>query len=335
MHILCIFSRNISLYNLYIFIYTLVWMVFRMETIPDLYHKYERFEALPSYLEKEGDRVRIGFIGAGRVGYTMGKYLKEHGSDITGYYSRTKEHAKDASRFTDTGYFENAEDLIKESDAVFLTVSDRYISYVFDGIKDLPCTAGKIICHTSGSISSEVFNDTLSQVYGYSVHPMYAVSDKYTSYRDFSNAFITIEGNEKYLDDITSVFISAGLKTGTLDTASKVKYHAASVAASNLVCGMYGFAMRLLTECGFDEESAATALNGLFLDNAKGIVEKGVTDQLTGPLERGDISTMINHLKCLDESSVKLYKTASSEVLKIASRKNLDRDYSEIEELLK
>ena len=279
--------------------------------------------------------MRIGFIGAGRVGFTMGKYLVDHGIDVAGYCSRTKEHAEDASRFTDTGYYENAEDLIKECDAIFLTVSDSYISEVFDDIKKLPCTAGKIICHTSGAISSEVFNDTLCQVYGYSVHPMYAVSDKYTSYKSFSNAFITIEGHEKYLDELKAVFDASGLKTGILATDSKVKYHAASVAASNLVCGMYGFAQRLLTECGFDKESASAALKGLFLDNARGVVDKGVIDQLTGPLERGDIRTMINHLNCLDDESAAVYKAASSEVLKIAKVKNKDRSYSEIESLLK
>ena len=46
--------------------------------------------------------MKIGFIGAGRVGCTMGKYLVKHGADVTGYWSRTPEHAKEAAEFTDT-----------------------------------------------------------------------------------------------------------------------------------------------------------------------------------------------------------------------------------------
>ena len=39
----------------------------------------------------------IGFIGAGRVGFTLGRYFVENGLNVSGYYSRTYEHAVSAS----------------------------------------------------------------------------------------------------------------------------------------------------------------------------------------------------------------------------------------------
>ena len=279
--------------------------------------------------------MRIGFIGAGRVGYTLGKYLKTTGKKVSGYYSRNPEHAMEAAKFTDTMYFSNVSDLIKESDAVFLTVSDNAIKTVFDEIKALPCTDGKIFCHTSGATSSRVFDDTPFQVYGYSVHPIYAVSDKYTAYKSFSNAFITIEGNEKYLNELVSYFRSVCLETGTISTDSKVKYHASAVFASNLVCGIYGTAVRLMTECGFDEETAARSLKGLFLDNATGLTEKGPVKQLTGPIDRNDTQTVSNHISALSKEDADIYKLLSLETLKIAKIKNIDTDYSEMEKILR
>ena len=279
--------------------------------------------------------MRIGFIGAGRVGYTLGKYLKTKGFDISGYFSRNQEHAADAAQFTDTRYFSSIVDLIKESDAVFITVSDNAIGQVFDNIKHFPETNGKIFCHTSGALSSEIFEGSPYQVYGYSVHPMYAVSDKYTSYKSFSNAFITIEGSPEHLSEMVDIFSSSGLKTGTIDTSAKSKYHAASAVASNLVCGIYGFSKRLLTECGMDDEMAEKALCGLFRDNAVGITEKGVVAQLTGPLERNDISTVVKHLDVLNGDDKELYKKCSLEVLKIAKEKHEDTDYSKMEAVLK
>ncbi len=284
--------------------------------------------------KKEGDSMRIGFIGAGRMGFTLGKFMVQHNIPVTGYFSRTKEHAEEAAKFTDTRYYENAEELINECDAVFLTVSDGAIKTVFDEIVRYPETAGKIICHTSGATSSQVFETDSAEIYGYSVHPIYAVSDRYESYKNFSNAFITIEGHDKYLDDIRSLFDEMGLNTGIIKTDTKSKYHASSVIASNLVCGLYGSAVRLLTECGFTEDSARVALNGLFLDNASGIVNKGPVGQLTGPLERNDITTVRNHLNVLGEEDKDLYVAASKEVLKLARKKNDDRDYSEMENLL-
>ena len=278
--------------------------------------------------------MRIGFIGAGRVGYTMGKYLKTQGLDIAGYYSRTKEHAADAAEFTDTRYFSNAVDLINECDAVFITVSDNAIKPVFDEIKNCHEIDGRIICHTSGALSSEIFEDSPYQVYGYSIHPMYAVSDKYTSYLNFSNAFITIEGHPLHLDKMVEYFRAAGLNTGSISTASKSKYHAACAIASNLVCGIYGFSQRILMECGMDEELSDMALKGLFRDNAIGITEKGVTGQLTGPLERNDTGTVEKHLAVLEGDDRELYKRCSKEVLSIAKRKHEDTDYSDMEKIL-
>jgi predicted short-subunit dehydrogenase-like oxidoreductase (DUF2520 family) len=135
--------------------------------------------------------MRIGFIGAGRVGFTLGKYLKLNGCDISGYYSRSIEHAKEAATFTDTMYFKDANELIKESDAIMLTVSDGAITKVYESIKNLPSLKGKILCHTSGALSSKLISDADDQYFSYSIHPIYAVSDKYESYKHFSNAIIT------------------------------------------------------------------------------------------------------------------------------------------------
>ena len=46
--------------------------------------------------------MRIGIIGAGRVGVTMGKYLGDAGVEVTGFYSKTTQSAVQAAEFTDT-----------------------------------------------------------------------------------------------------------------------------------------------------------------------------------------------------------------------------------------
>lgn len=278
--------------------------------------------------------MRIGFIGAGRVGFTMGKYLKLSGADISGYYSRNAEHARDAADFTDTSFYEKAEDLIKTSDAVILTVSDGAIKTVFDEIKTYPELAGKIVCHTSGSLSSSVFEDTEIQVYGYSIHPIYAVSDRYASYKEFSKAYLTIEGHEKYLDDLADIFKSAGMRVGIMDAANKTKYHASCVMASNLVCGLYAGAVDLLTQCGFDSSQAEEMLVELFKANADGIAERGVVAQLTGPIDRNDVKTVEAHLANVGPDVKDLYVEASKKVLKVAKEKNPDKDYNAMAILL-
>lgn len=278
--------------------------------------------------------MRIGFIGAGRVGFTLGKYMKEHGAEVTGYYSRTSEHAEEAARFTDTEVYDDPDKLIKDSDYIYLTVSDNAIEPLFRELDVKYDLTGKTFCHTSGAMSSKAFADSKHEVYGYSVHPNFAVSDKLTSYLNFQNAFITIEGSHQHLGEIVEFYRDIGLHVGVISAESKPKYHAASVFASNFVCGIYGTAIRLLTECGFSDESAHMALKGLFLGNATGVAERGPVAQLTGPAERCDTKTINKHLEVLSDQDAELYKLLTSETLTLAKEKNVDRDYSELERLL-
>ena len=157
-------------------------------------------------MAKEGGNMKIGIIGAGKVGVTLGLYLTEHEVSVTGYYSRTYEHAAKAAEHTKTKAYQNITELLKASDTLFITTPDGEISKVWD------CIAGeklskKIICHFSGSLSSNVFSGIRAAgACGCSIHPMYAFSDKYTAYRQFHTACLTMEGHPEALDVMSALF---------------------------------------------------------------------------------------------------------------------------------
>ena len=76
--------------------------------------------------------MRAGFIGAGKVGFSLGKYLKENGVEITGYFSKSPESAKSAADFTNTKLYKSIENILSDSDTLFITVPDGQISKVWD-----------------------------------------------------------------------------------------------------------------------------------------------------------------------------------------------------------
>ena len=53
------------------------------------------------------ETIKFGFIGAGKVGFSLGKYLKENNINVIGYYSRKLHSSQEAAFFTDTKHFEN------------------------------------------------------------------------------------------------------------------------------------------------------------------------------------------------------------------------------------
>lgn len=101
----------------------------------------------------------------------------------------------------------------------------------------------------------------------------------------------------------------------------KIKYHGAAAIASNLVVGLIGLSEELLKQCGFDEKSAHNALAPIIKGNVKHIVEEGVVEALTGPIERCDVSTVRKHMSVFDKKANEIYKAVSKEVLEIAKIK--------------
>lgn len=288
--------------------------------------------------------MKIGFIGAGKVGFTLGKYMTEHDVHVSGYYSQNIESAKEASQFTGSKCFESLDQIISNSDVVFLTVPDGKISEVWNEIKMILVNKeakykGKYFCHCSGALSSAVFSD-IEKVgaIGYSIHPLFAICDKLQSYQEISKAFFTIEySTEKGRECVhifKDLFEKIGNKVSIITADNKVKYHASAVFASNLVVGLYSTAANMLKECGFDEESSKVALLPLFINNCDNIAKLGTEGALTGPVERGDLSTVEKHLRVLSEQETNIYCELSKKIIEVAKNKNPDRDYSDLEKIL-
>lgn len=279
--------------------------------------------------------MKIGFIGAGKVGFSLGKYFSVHGLSLSGYASRNETSAKEAAQFTNSNTFSQYADLIANSDIIFLTVTDGAIAPVWDSIKALP-VAGKIFCHCSGSLSSSIFSE-IEQcgAFGYSLHPLFAIHSKQTSYKDLSNTLFTLEGNKERLFDMQALVEGLGNKVQIIPTLSKMKYHAAAVFASNHVVALAKVAIDLFKECGFSNDDALTAIAPLMQGNVWHILESGPVDSLTGPVERNDVTTVEKHIACLPIQYKELYKELTKVLISIGLDKHPDEDYEPLTTILK
>ena len=282
--------------------------------------------------------MKVGFIGAGKMGFTLGKHMVEHSISVGGYYSRTLESAKKAAEFTTSHCYESLSELVNGNDVIFITVPDGQIAVTAKALDRLDANlSGKIICHTSGALSSQVFSGMDSRIYGYSIHPIYAVNSKTESYINFNQAFITIEGHEAKIDVMTDLFKDMVHQVKVISADDKVKYHGAAVFASNLVIGLYHKSMKLMEECGFSESEAEEALKPLFRNNAENLINKGCRDALTGPVERCDTETVRKHINVLSGDELDVYKLLSKELVGISEAKHVldeNYDFSEMKKLL-
>ena len=276
--------------------------------------------------------MKIGFIGAGKVGFSLGRYFTERNVCVSGYYSRNLNSSKEAAAFTKTKYYEQLEEIIEESDTLFLTVPDGSIREVYSEIIQSDIE-GKCLVHCSGAVSSMIFSGIGQKgARGCSVHPICAVSDKLTGYQDLSKAYFTIEGKD--VADVEELIRSCGNVVEVISAEDKVKYHAAAVCASNLVAGLYDLAAGLLKDCGLSESFAGHALQPLFMGNAENVVSVGAVRALTGPIERADFTTVEKHLEALEGEEREIYRLLSRHLVDVAKQKNPDRDYCKLSMLL-
>ena len=282
--------------------------------------------------------LRIGFIGGGKVGSTLGKYFFKHGLYLSGYYCDPlhQTSALNAAQQTSSKIFNSLESLCDKSDIVFFTLPDGCIKETFEKIPE-KYQKDRIFIHCSGALSSK---DCFKEAsYAYSFHPMCAVSDPINSYKYLNKVTFTLEGHEEKFCFLKDLFESVSLKVVKLSDENKVKYHLASVMASNLVTALFEKASELLVQCGFTQDEARTSVSSLVVGNADNIVRDGTVKALTGPVQRADSLTVKKHLEVLNNDkqndNLELYLILSRTLLKLAQKKNSKADFSEINTLLK
>ncbi len=273
-------------------------------------------------------RLPVGFIGAGKVGCSLGRYLLEHGPMIrwVDFCSATPKHAKEAAEFCNGYALENGAELLHANQIVFITVPDSAIADCARGLADT-CQAagvslrGKLIAHCSGALPSDVLAPLREAGAAVaSCHPLYAVSSRFDCWQELSRAWFTLEGDDEAVELLDALLANCGNHVVRIPASEKTRYHAAAVMASNLVVGLYETAARELETCGFSRQDAQDALAPLFLGNAQHIAAKGVAASLTGPAARHDSATIDAHLSCLSGDTKQVYQLLTRVLYSIADQ---------------
>ena len=273
----------------------------------------------------------IGFIGAGKVGCTLAKYFSLCGFSIAGFFSRTYEHAQEASDFTQSKAYSSLGDLVNDCDCIFVTVSDSQILVVWQELCQLPI-ANKWIGHCSGLLTSHIFSQNkVVHPLAFSLHPLYAIYDRFGCYSAMPGVSFTLEANPKVICQLQAVFTSLKNPLAVLSASKKPLYHAACVMLSNQVIALVQIGIELLNQCDLNSEFSEQAWHPLFLGNANNTCKLGVINALTGPIERGDIDTIKQHIMVMPDELRPIYKQLSTILLNISRKKHPNKNYRQLE----
>ena len=156
-----------------------------------------------------------------------------------------------AATFTNSKAYASPEELVNECDVICITTPDDIILKVWEQIKNYNLQQ-KIICHFSGSLSSDIssgIEETKAEKI--SIHPMYAFSDKFTSYRtNWNTARLTMEGSSKAVKMMQELFgDELHHKIFMLKASDKVE-----ISCGGGICKQLGSSELLMLRLGFSKD---------------------------------------------------------------------------------
>jgi predicted short-subunit dehydrogenase-like oxidoreductase (DUF2520 family) len=288
---------------------------------------------------------KVVIIGAGQVGKTLA-YLLHRSSKykVIGIYKRRLNDAKNSARFIgkDVRVFRDKFTAVSFADIVFITTPDSVIQKVADEIfTGTQKFSNKIILHCSGSFSSKLLRSAKrhKNVFIGSLHPLQTFAHPEDAVRTFRGTYCVYEGETKALQIIKGIIKALKGIPIQIKAKDKYLYHIGCVFASNYFVCLINTAVNFLKLAGFNDKDALQSLQPLINTTLKNIKTLGTTNALTGPIARGDILTIKNHLKairvnCL--SYLPLYKELGKHTLKIAlDKKCLNTKKSSIVQMFK
>lgn len=258
----------------------------------------------------------------------LGRYFTQKGIKLSGFYGRNVQSTKEASKITNSNYYDTLEKLIKDSDIIFITTPDHVISIIDREISKFDLN-NKSVCHASGSLKSTILSNTkLSGALIYSIHPMLAFSNKNIELNKLEKMYFSLEGDFDFKGyeelKILKLIKSLENKYFIRNIEDSSAYHLANVMVSNLVLSLLNIGTSYLRNMGLSEHDAINALYPLIQGNIDNIHRDGFTNSLTGPVLRGDANTVENHLEAIKDEHRELYKSLSMNLLKLVGKRNLN-----------
>ena len=264
----------------------------------------------------------LSIVGAGRVGRTLGKRLRERGWRIGTVVTRSAATSRAAVRAIGAGtplvwggsaglqprdMRRNVErasalasDAIFEADVVFLCTADDDLPAVVRTLAKLAGTKckGKIILHTSATLDRTVLAPLArcGAATG-SLHPMQAFGGRVIP--NLNGVIFAVEGEPKARRMAQSIGKSLGGITVAIATRDKPIYHAAAVLAAGSAYPTIEAGVHLLMRIGFSRARAMQTLVPLLRQIFDNIERIGPRAAWTGPLSRGDYAIVSKHARAL------------------------------------
>ena len=247
---------------------------------------------------------QFGIIGTGRVAHALALGLAPHSSGAVRLWGRNPDKARIAAARVGGSAASNVGQLVDNCDAIGIAVSDDTLAGVTAHLAEaLPTNRATFIFHVSGRCGAAILEPLRAAgALTAAIHPaMTFTGDPQGEVGRMAGARFAITGSTPEATEHARriVALLAGIAV-EIEEDRRALYHAALCHASNHLVTLIAGAANTLRDAGVDDPSGLLApLVRATLENS---LDKGFAG-LSGPLLRGDVQTIGDHLDALQHHS--------------------------------
>ncbi len=281
--------------------------------------------------------LKIGFIGAGKVGTALAILLNSKGYQFVGA-SDLQPVKKANSLISNLHILDSNQAVADAADLVFITTPDAVIAKV---ASEVSWHRKQSVVHCSGADSTDILDKARRDgAYVGCFHPLQTFAGVQQAIENIPGSTFAIEAEEPLLTTLKEMAGRLGGSWIQLKAEDKAAYHAAAVFASNYLVTLVKMATDLWQTFSIPSNQAVKALMPLMRGTLHNIETIGLPQCLTGPIARGDAGTIRKHIKEISKKKPVLlssYKELGLQTIPIALAKgNINKQQaSEMESLLK
>jgi predicted short-subunit dehydrogenase-like oxidoreductase (DUF2520 family) len=186
--------------------------------------------------------------------------------------------------------------------------------------------SGCLVFHTSGLLPAAALEALRKRgARTASLHPAQSFPVKKGTARPFRGIYWGIEGDREAVVTGRALVKALGGRAILLREKDKPLYHAACSLAANAFVALEGTAVALLEETRIGRKTALAILLPLVQGTLQSVKKIGPEKALTGPVSRGDVGTVREHLRVLEARPGvrKIYIALAGQTLALARQKGI------------
>ncbi|GAA4871867.1 Rossmann-like and DUF2520 domain-containing protein [Actinomycetospora straminea] len=261
----------------------------------------------PSPTPREGSRLAVGVVSAGRVGAVLGAALAQAGHQVVAASAVSRASRARAEELLPGAAILPPDEVVRRADLALLAVPDDVLPGLVRGLAASDCLRpGQIVVHTCGAAGVGVLAPAAEHdVLPIALHPAMTITGRREDVARLTGACVGVTGPEPTTEDADAAWlvgealvVEMGAEPVRVPEAVRPLYHAALAHGANHLVTLVREAADLLAGAGVEPaERVLAPLLSAALDNALRHGDRA----LTGPVVRGDAGTVAMHLRHLDD----------------------------------